>query len=415
MSRKFCIMICMLFIFSNAFMIQSVEADDLDSITGVLMFTADPTYEESGWPPMVYYVVDNMTIEHINSAEGCTNCHDYFLLDENNQLIECGSETSWISNPNNMPPLQGKYYYLSEITVYGEKGTIETYDDLWDRHETEKTIKIDSIELASESEYNGEDSNNDSNSENEKETNSYANVEYNSEYQRIDWVGRRETDKLNKNFTFTGVNTDNPLFVCDFWADSYISAWQIFGVRNKFYLSTSDGKYIGFTHTMDEDHVGDGNRGIRGDFFDGEELYNTSYIMVNDEENYTIKCYIKDKMGILEIGSDIEKVELSDKFSGAYNLFNFEVGGVKSADDHNGASGWLDNLYIHKESDNYYFYDFSQNPFNNSNFNIVSKNFTFDTYEEVITKDNEFIVPGFELVAMLIALSLLVLVLKKKY
>ncbi len=180
--------------------------------------------------------------------------------------------------------------------------------------------------------------------------NDYAKVEYNSAAQRIDWVGRRATQRIDRYFTFSGVTMDEPYFECDFWATSYISVPQKYGIINSFKLKSTNGKYIGFSHTMDSDHVGSGNRGIRGEFFDGTNTYTTDWILVSDETAYHIKVYVENGVGKIEVGSAVATVQLSGSFSGTYNSFHFEVGGVPSANDHNGASGWFDNLGVGRSS-----------------------------------------------------------------
>ena len=204
--------------------------------------------------------------------------------------------------------------------------------------------------------------------------NDYAKVEYNSAAERIDWVGRRETQRIDRYFTFSGVTMDEPYFECDFWATSYISALQKYGIINSFKLKSTNGKYIGFSHTMDSDHVGSGNRGIRGEFYDGTNTYTTDWILVSDETVYHIKVYVENGVGKIEVGSAVATVQLSGNFSGTYNSFHFEVGGVPSANDHNGASGWFDNLGVGAGGGNAYYNDFSSDPnLQGSNYNDYAK------------------------------------------
>jgi len=131
-----------------------IQAADLDSVTGQLLFTADPTFETPGGlssPPMVYIALENMTIERMQAGGAYSDCAQYFLLDENDELIVCNVGSNFIYDPfNSTPSLYGEYTYCSEITVYGEKGIIEVYDDFLGRYLIKNTIKIDHIELVRE-------------------------------------------------------------------------------------------------------------------------------------------------------------------------------------------------------------------------------------------------------------------------
>jgi hypothetical protein len=176
--------------------------------------------------------------------------------------------------------------------------------------------------------------------------NSYAMANWDSTNQHIDWVGRRDTQQIDRYFTFSGVYINQPMFSCVFWADSYTDAGQKWGLINHFYLKKTDGKYIGFGHTMDSDDVGIGHRGIRGEFYNGVNTYYTPWILINDETTYTIKVYIEGGVGKISQGNTVNSVSLSGNFLGVYNSFHLQLGGVPSADDNNGASGWFDNLAL---------------------------------------------------------------------
>lgn len=130
------------------------NATELDSVTGQLMFTADPTFEPATNPyvtPMVYIVLENMTIERMQAGGAYSDCTQYFLLDENDNLIICDVGNNFIYDPFNLTPLLfGEYTYCSEITIYGEKGILKVYDDFLERNISKQTIKIDHIELVRE-------------------------------------------------------------------------------------------------------------------------------------------------------------------------------------------------------------------------------------------------------------------------
>ena len=176
--------------------------------------------------------------------------------------------------------------------------------------------------------------------------NSYTKADWDSVNKNISWTGRRHSNQIDRYFTFSSVYMDQPVFTCDFWADSYTGAGQAQGLINHFNLKTTDGKYIGFGHTMDSDDVGTSNRGVRGEFYNGVTTYYTPWLLVNDKKTYTIKIYIENNMGKIRIGTTVKSVSLSGDFSGIYNSFHFQLGGFPSVIDLNGASGRFDNLQV---------------------------------------------------------------------
>ncbi len=188
----------------------------------------------------------------------------------------------------------------------------------------------------------------------------FAKAYYGSILKRINWIGCTKTSRIDRYFTFSGVSMEEPVFRCTFKVNS-IYVDQSDGLENNFRLKASNGKYIGFGHTMDSDVVGNGKYGIRGEFYNGANTFTTPWIIINEQilgQTHGVKVYVQNGVGRIKVGSIIESVSLSGSFYGSFDSFHFELGGVPSANYYNGAEGWFDNFIIaqslHYENENYF-------------------------------------------------------------
>ena len=179
----------------------------------------------------------------------------------------------------------------------------------------------------------------------------YKKVDWDLINKRINWAGGSESEQIDRYFTFSGINMNEPVFRCDFCVNTLTSSDQKWSLINYFRLEKINGIFIGFGHVIDKYYICNGKSGIRGEFYSGKNKYYTPCIYINNQESYTINVFIENGKGKIKIGQVVQSIPISGNFSGIYNSFHFQFGDVPSASDNIGSAGWFDNLLVSKPDD----------------------------------------------------------------